>query len=103
MDIFPTLYELSLSETEYDALGVNLLDPKLPHYAFHSSGLAVGPAGGAILLGKSNASYFDWKGQFEKLVPASETEEKKKMAVRYRSLMGLLDYYFKEEKNSAMK
>lgn len=100
MDIFPTLFHLSLSETEYDGLGVNLLDTKSPHYAFHSSGLAVGPSGGALLLGKSGSSFYDWVGSYEKLVPGPETAEKKAMATRYTSLMALLDYYFLVEKKT---
>ncbi|MEZ0393229.1 MAG: LTA synthase family protein [Pseudobdellovibrionaceae bacterium] len=100
MDIFPTLYHLSLSNADYDALGVNLFDLKAPHYALHSSGLVVGPAGGALMLGKSNASYFDWAGKYEKLVPAEESPERKAMAIHYKSLMSLLDFYFMQEKNN---
>jgi phosphoglycerol transferase MdoB-like AlkP superfamily enzyme len=103
MDIFPTLYNLSLSDAEYDALGVNLLDPKQPHYALHSSQLIVGPAGGANLNGKNLSSYFDWQGHYEKLVPGPETEAKKAMATRYKALMSLLDYYFMAEKKAEKK
>jgi phosphoglycerol transferase MdoB-like AlkP superfamily enzyme len=103
VDIFPTLYNLSLSDTEYDALGVDILDPQASHYAFHSSGLAVGPAGGSLLLGKSGSSYFDWQGHFQKLIPAQENEAKKAMALRYKSLMSLLDYYFMSEKKGEQK
>jgi phosphoglycerol transferase MdoB-like AlkP superfamily enzyme len=103
MDIFPTLYNLSLSDTEYDALGVNLTDPKIPHYAFHASGLAVGPTGGAMLGAKGQANYYDWQGAYEKLIPAKATPEREKMALRYRSLMSLLDYYFMAEKKVGKK
>jgi phosphoglycerol transferase MdoB-like AlkP superfamily enzyme len=97
MDIFPTLYNLALSDTEYDALGVNLADAKAPHYAFNASGLAVGPDGGAM-VGGVEANYYAWKGNFEKLVPTSPTPALQSMVLRYRSLMSLLDYYFMSEK-----
>jgi hypothetical protein len=98
MDIFPTLLNLSLSDTEYDTLGVNLLDPKVPHYAFHASGLAVGPDGGALVGGPNASHYFEWEGSFESLKPSIASPEREAMALRYRSLMSLLDYYFMSEK-----
>lgn len=100
MDIFPTLYNLSLSETEYDALGVNLLNPAVPHYAFHASGLAVGPDGGATIGGAGAPNYYEWTGNFERLKPAGPTAAREAMALRYRSLMSLLDYYFMSEKKA---
>ncbi len=103
MDIFPTLYNLSLSDTEYDALGVNLNDAKAPHYAFHATGLAVGADGGAMLYGKTDAGYFHWEGHYDKLKPGSATPALEAMALRYRSLMSLLDYYFMSEKQAEKK
>ncbi len=99
MDIFPTLYNLSLSDTEYHSLGSNLFDPQAPHHALFSTDLILGPQG-AVVVGKNKNSYFNWQGQFEKLVPGSEDESKQKMATRYRSLMSLLDFYFWTEKQS---
>jgi phosphoglycerol transferase MdoB-like AlkP superfamily enzyme len=103
VDIFPTLYPLSLSNAEYDAMGVNLLDPKSPHYALHSAQLIVGPHGGALVNGKEENHYFDWQGHYEKLVPGAEDEIKKAMATRYKALMSLLDYYFMTEKKTERK
>ncbi len=100
MDIFPTLYQLSLSETEYDSLGVSLLDATAPHYAYNSAMLIVGPQGGVHLSGKSDPNYFNWQGHFEKLVPAPEDADKKAMFIRYKSLMSLLDFYFMTEKKT---
>jgi phosphoglycerol transferase MdoB-like AlkP superfamily enzyme len=97
MDIFPTLFPLSLSEAEYDALGVNLLDPEQPHFAIHENGLIVGPAGAALSLGKTGFSYFGWQGNYEKLAPTPEDSVHQRMAVRYRSLMSLVDEYFHSE------
>jgi phosphoglycerol transferase MdoB-like AlkP superfamily enzyme len=97
MDIFPTLFPLTLSETDYDALGVNLLDPSQPHYSVHETGLIAGPPGAALSLGKSGFSYLGWEGNLEKLVPAAATPERIQMSTRYRALMSLLDEYFHSE------
>lgn len=104
MDIFPTLYNLALSEASYDAMGSNLLDPFIPHYAYHPSGLAVGPDGAALSLGKSGSSYFDWQGPgFRKLTPGNESAEKQVMATKYRAMMSLMDFYLMTEKKSTRK
>jgi len=103
MDIFPTLYNLSLSNTPYDALGVNLLDPKAPHYGFHASSLAVGADGAVVIHGKTATNHYDWSGAYDKLTPAAPTPARESMALRYRSLMSLLDYYFMAEKKAETK
>lgn len=36
-DIFPTLYNLTLDNTEYSAIGNNLFDNMLKHYGFNGS------------------------------------------------------------------
>lgn len=104
MDIFPTLYNLSLSDASYDAMGSNLADPFIPHYAYHPSGLVVGPDGGVLSLGKNSGSYFDWQDNtYRKLVPGTETAEKLKMATHYRGMMSLMDYYLMTEKKSTKR
>jgi len=97
MDIFPTLFPLSLSDVDYDALGVNLLDPAQPHYAIHETGLIAGPQGAALSLGKTGFAYFGWEGHYDKLVSVPQDTEHTQMATRYRSLMSLLDEYFHSE------
>jgi phosphoglycerol transferase MdoB-like AlkP superfamily enzyme len=99
MDIFPTLYSLSLSEAEFHGLGVNLFDPSSPKYALHDSQVILGPAGGVQLQGKSEPVYYTWAGDsYEKLTPAEANEERRTMALRYRSLMALMDYYLHTER-----
>ncbi len=96
-DILPTLYNLALSNTEYYSTAVDLLDDKAPHYAFDHSSLILGAEGGVQINRKKNL-YFDWTGNFEFLKEASNSVEKEKMATRYKSLMGILDYYMMNEK-----
>lgn len=102
LNVIPTLYDLSLSKTDYDSIGYSLLDNKRPVFASHDSGLIAGPWGAIQVMGAKDASYFDWKAvpndKYGELVPGQETEEKKKMATRYRAMMSLLDFYFMSEK-----
>lgn len=44
-DIFPTLYNLTLSDADYVAMGVNLLDPSVLHCGFNDAGIIVSEHG----------------------------------------------------------
>jgi phosphoglycerol transferase MdoB-like AlkP superfamily enzyme len=104
MDIFPTLYHLSLSETKYDALGVNLLDPQQTHWSYHDTAMVTGPEGGVLVFGKDNQAYLDWrpseKTPYDRLIGGTETETKKLMAQKFRSMMAVLDYYLWAERKA---
>lgn len=104
MDIWPTLYALSLSEASYDALGVNILDLQKPHDAFHDSGLSVNPLGGAIAMGKENVEFLNWqasnKTPYDRLIRGDESDDKKRMATKFRSMMAILDYYLWSERKA---
>lgn len=97
-DIPPTLYNLALSETPYYSLGRDLFD-KTGDFAVNNSGLIVDRSGGVLTSGKAeNDQPLDWEGSYERLVRGENTEHKKQLAVKYKSLMSILDYYFMKEK-----
>ena len=47
--------------------------------------------------------FYDWQGNFEKMVPGRSTESKVKMATKYKSLMSIMDYYLMIEKKMSEK
>jgi len=97
-DIAPTLYNLALSEKEYDSLGRNLFNQG-GDFAVNASNLIVDRSGGVLAAGQSqNDVALDWQGDYERLVAGENTEQKKLLARKYKSLMGVLDYYFMKEK-----
>lgn len=102
MNVMPTLYDLSLSKTDYDSIGYSLLDNKRPVFASHDSGLMAGPWGAVQIMGARETAYFDWKAnptdKYGELVGSQENDERKAMATRYRAMMSLLDFYFISEK-----
>ncbi|XGC79767.1 LTA synthase family protein [Bdellovibrio bacteriovorus] len=99
-DIAPTLYELALSDKEYHSVGRNLFSPT-PDFAVNSFNLIVDRSGGLLAAGKKiDDKYFAWEGPFERLIPGIANEHQEKLSVRYKSLMGVLDYYFMKEKES---
>ncbi len=102
MDIFPTMYNLALSDFPYESLGHNILDPQAPHYALHSSGLIASAEGGALVGGANNLTFLKWQtdshNNYEQLIQAEEDAPKRTLATQYKSLMSLLDYYFMQEK-----
>jgi len=54
-DIFPTLYNLTLSDMNYTAIGTNLLDKKHIHCGFNDAGVIISKDG-AFKLGKAKTS-----------------------------------------------
>jgi phosphoglycerol transferase MdoB-like AlkP superfamily enzyme len=101
VDILPTLYNLALSEAEYDALGNNLFAPLTTdqqHYSLFSGETIVNQKHG-IRLSQSGFKSFDWQGR--KMVSSAETAEHLFLAKKYKSLMAITDYYFMIEKKSA--
>lgn len=108
MDIFPTLYNLSLSEVSYFSLGRNLEESPDRNFALHSSGVIANTKNAAIhFSGKSFAS-FNWQKPPQidvqnfattEIEEAPESAEAQLLAKKFRGLMGLLDFYFYSEKN----
>lgn len=100
IDIPATLYALSFSKASVQQLGQDLMADTDNHVAMNAYNLIADKSGG-VLTGASPADdhYFGWQGSFDALTPTSETDHQKALALRYRSLMSLLDYYFVKEKN----
>ncbi|KYG67808.1 phosphoglycerol transferase [Bdellovibrio bacteriovorus] len=97
-DIAPTLYNLALSDKEYYSLGRDLFE-KEGDFAVNASNLIVNRTGGVLAAGHAAEDHaFDWQGHYEKLVPGEMTESKKALSLKYKSLMGILDFYFMKEK-----
>lgn len=97
-DIAPTLYNLALSNQEYYSLGRDLF-AKEGDFAVNASNLIVDRTGGVLAAGKSiDDRALNWEGSYERLVPGESTDHKKSLSLKYKSLMGVLDYYFMKEK-----
>lgn len=97
LSLFPTIFELSLSDTEYNSLGTSMLDSKGPFYAANSNGLILSKDGGVVMLG-AKGSFFNWQNSgYDLLVPAPATPATESMALYFRSLMSVLDYYYEKE------
>ncbi|MBO9667949.1 MAG: LTA synthase family protein, partial [Bdellovibrio sp.] len=97
-DIAPTLFNLALSEKTYYGLGRNLFDAK-GDYAVNASNLIVDRTGGVLVGATREKDHnLDWEGDYARLVPGPDNEHKKDLSTKYKSLMGVLDYYFMKEK-----
>ena len=97
-DIFPTLMPLSLSETTIVGIGSNLLDPSLPHDAFHYSRLALNQDGATVVENAKTTRYFQWQPSTDLLKPSSSTPPLEHLAKRYKSLMSFLDEFYEYER-----
>lgn len=97
-DIAPTLYNLTLSDKEYYSTGRDLFS-KSASFALNASSIIVDPQGAVLAASNPDQdSYLDWEGDHQRLIPGTPSEEKKQLSVKYKSLMGVLDYYFMKEK-----
>ena len=97
-DILPTLYNLSLSDQTYYSLGRDLFS-KTPDFAVNASNFVINREGGVLVASHpENDHAFDWQGHYERLTPGTVTDSKKELSTKYKSLMGVLDYYFMKEK-----
>lgn len=90
-DIFPTLYHLTLSEQEYLKLGEDLVSED--GVAMNSSGLVANEQG-AYHHGK----FWKWKNN-QLLEKTESTPELEKLVKKSQALIGLTDFYLKEEKS----
>ncbi|WP_193110276.1 LTA synthase family protein [Sulfurimonas paralvinellae] len=77
-DIFPTLYNLTLSDTSYIAVGSNLLDKNITHCGFNNSGIIVSREG-AFMLNKP------------------QNQEEQKCQQLYKASLAVTDYLVKTQ------
>ncbi|MCX6076318.1 MAG: LTA synthase family protein [Campylobacterales bacterium] len=78
-DIFPTLYNLTLDEKEYAAIGTNLLDKSRLHCGFNDAGVIIAKDGG----------FKDGK---------AESDEQKKCQEQYKATLAVTEYLIKSQK-----
>lgn len=99
-DILPTLYNLALSDKTYDSLAKDLF-AKDPGYAVNASNLIANQQGAVLVAAQAKDDRgLKWQGNFDRLVSTEMTEEQKQLSLKYKSLMGVLDYYFIKEKQN---
>ena len=78
-DIFPTLYNLTLSEKEYTAIGTNLLDKNRLHCGFNDAGVIMAKDGG-FKEGKASS------------------DEQKKCEEYYKASLAVTEYLIQSQK-----
>ncbi len=92
-DIFPTLYNLTLSEQSYVKLGEDILSENSD--AINSSGIVANQHGAF-----HHNKYWKWGSVEEQiLIETNETPELLALKNKARGLIGLTDTYLKNEKN----
>lgn len=97
-DILPTLYNLALSNQVYYSMGRDLFS-KTPDFAVNASNVIINREGGVLVAAHPEGDHtYDWQGHYERLIPGAATVSKKELSTKYKSLMGVLDYYFMKEK-----
>lgn len=99
-DILPTLYELSLGETNHYSFGKNLLSAPDDNPAFHFSQIALNKQGGVIALGKENLTALNWGKAYEDLQPTSPAPQHLSLLKKYKATMAYLDFLFEYERKN---
>ena len=99
MDIMPTLYELSLTETEYIAAGVSLLGKSEEHIAFNSEGFILS-ADKAVLynIAADEARYFNFDAKTKTVSETGYTQRHGEMLKYYKEIMASSDIYLNTKK-----
>lgn len=102
MDIWPTLYNLSLTNTTYKTFGKDLFKSYPSTFAINDSRIIVDNKVGVQFNDKGVASYLNNQNGLvtETQIPDSNHNY---LETKYRSLMGALDSYFYSEKLKAEK
>ena len=92
-DIFPTLYNLTLSGRTYEAIGENLLGSS-ESFAMNSSGLVANKSGAY-----HHGQFWKWKDLENQLLePSEETPELLALRKHAEGLISITDLYLKNEK-----
>lgn len=98
MDIWPTLYYLSLNQTEFESFGTNMFDTKIL-YSLNNSRLIVSKNEGVFVHDAHKSSYFiNNQNLFDLTNTKNKTHEQ--LDLKYKSLMGSLDSYLNYSKKS---
>lgn len=113
-DIFPTLYEMSLSEADYYSLSQDLFqDTSWTHLprgtvALNFSRFIAHPDYAVYIQSKDQWKLYQWAGVDKKLSPVDHPTEKEmqladELHLYYKSLMSVTDYFFYHEKMNTLK
>lgn len=96
-DIFPTLFNLSLSNGRYFDIGDDLLTKdSLTFFSVNSKDRAISSDGAVMNFMNNNGRYFKWKEQDEVLSSANENEQLLPLKKKAKAREVLLQYYFNE-------
>jgi phosphoglycerol transferase MdoB-like AlkP superfamily enzyme len=98
IDIAPTLYDLSLSQTEYIAAGVSMLDQDKNHIAFNGNGFILS-RDKAVLFNIENGKilYFNFDAKSKILSLTEPTDEHNFMLEYYKRTISASDMYINQK------
>ncbi|MBC7913200.1 MAG: sulfatase-like hydrolase/transferase [Pyrinomonadaceae bacterium] len=102
-DIFPTIFNLALSNAKYYSLGNNLLDSKLQtedHYYGMNIGSATAFSANAAVNYSSSTAFYNWKDKDSKvLAKISKSAKAEQLLKRSRSNYALSMFYILDQIN----
>jgi phosphoglycerol transferase MdoB-like AlkP superfamily enzyme len=98
IDIAPTLYDLSLSQAEYIAAGVSILDQDKSHIAFNSNGFILS-RDKAVLFNIENGEilYFNFDSKSKILSITEPTDDHNFMLEYYKRTISASDTYINQK------
>lgn len=107
MDIWPTLYNLSLNQVDYETFGTNMFVKKDLTFALNNSRLIASQIAAVFVHNGDKSSYFsrDTQGSVHDLYENSIINNNlhNELTLKYKSLMGALDSYLNHSKNLNLK
>ncbi|MDR2426183.1 MAG: LTA synthase family protein [Endomicrobium sp.] len=99
MDIIPTLYDLSLSETAYVAAGVSLLDDSKKHIAFNSEGFILSEDKVVLYnIDSDEILYFNFDTKSKTLTETQYSQRHGEMLDYYKNIVAAADIYLNTKK-----
>ncbi|MDR2251882.1 MAG: sulfatase-like hydrolase/transferase [Endomicrobium sp.] len=98
IDIAPTLYDLSLSQVEYIAAGVSMLDQDKNHIAFNSTGFILSKDK-AVLFNIENGEilYFNFDSKSKIVSITEQTDQHNFMLEYYKRIISASDMYINQK------
>jgi phosphoglycerol transferase MdoB-like AlkP superfamily enzyme len=98
IDIAPTLYDLSLSQAEYTAAGVSMLDQDKSHIAFNSNGFILS-RDKAVLFNIENGKilYFNFDAKSKTLSITKPSNDHNFMLEYYKRIISASDIYINQK------
>jgi phosphoglycerol transferase MdoB-like AlkP superfamily enzyme len=99
MDIWPTLYNLSLKSAEFESFGKNMFEKNDVSFALNNSRLIAAAREAVFVHNGDKSSYFEAKnsdGLYSPIEQKNKTHEQ--LDLKYKSLMGSIDSYLNQSK-----